>query len=101
MSNETPSGALTITITIADRPYRLKINRSEEEMVRRAAKAINDKINSYSLKYAHKDKQDLVAMIALQNTTSLLEYEDKETVDPEIMDKIGELDKYISDHIVD
>ena len=56
---------LTITVQIAERPYRLKIRRDEEEVVRQAVKEINDKIKGYSNTYAFNDKQDLLAMTAL------------------------------------
>jgi len=68
---------LTISVTIADRPYRLTINRKEEEMIRRAANEINKKIKQYSENYAFNDKQDLLAMVALETTTNALQSEDK------------------------
>ncbi|MCD4697523.1 MAG: cell division protein ZapA [Bacteroidales bacterium] len=60
----------TISVIIADRPYRLKIKREEEEMIRSAANKINDKIQSYSESYAFNDKQDLLAMVALEEATA-------------------------------
>ncbi len=64
MSNKT----LNINVVIADRPYRLKINPEEEEMVRKAAKSINEKMKEFQSSFSSKDKQDFLAMIALQNT---------------------------------
>lgn len=71
---------LTITVHIAERPYRLKISRAEEESVRMAVREINEKIKGYSSIYAFNDKQDLLAMTALHfGTLSLrLEKEKKE-----------------------
>ncbi len=60
---------LTITVYIADRPYRLKIKTEEEEFVRRAVDAINEQIREYSAKYAFNDRQDLLAMTALHYAT--------------------------------
>ena len=37
----------------------------EEEIIRRAAKLINDRVKEYQENYAVRDKQDLLAMIAL------------------------------------
>jgi len=68
---------LTITVHIADRPYRLKIQRDEEEVVRQAVREINDKIRSYSSTYAFNDKQDLLAMTALHFSTTTLRLEDE------------------------
>ncbi|MEZ5082431.1 MAG: cell division protein ZapA [Bacteroidales bacterium] len=61
---------LTISVIIADRPYRLKINREEEEMIRSGANTINEKIKTYSENYAFNDKQDLLAMVALEEATT-------------------------------
>ncbi|MCB0821957.1 MAG: cell division protein ZapA [Bacteroidales bacterium] len=66
---------LTISVTIADRPYRLTIRREEEEMIRKAAIEINKKLKQYSDNYAFNDKQDLLAMVALEKTTNALQSE--------------------------
>ena len=50
---------------LAERLYPLSIEPSEEATVRQAAKMINEKIKSYQQLYAAKDKQDFLAMIAL------------------------------------
>lgn len=63
---------LSITVTIADRIYRLTIDKTEEEIVRKAARQIEERIREYAKTYAYKDKQDLLAMAALQFTTALL-----------------------------
>ena len=54
---------LTITVNIADRPYRLKIKREEEEIIRKAVKEIEHRIKEYSEHFAFNDKQDLMAMV--------------------------------------
>jgi cell division protein ZapA len=60
---------LPITITIAGRPYRLTINRNEEESIRNAAKHIEGQINHYAGNFRYNDKQDLLAMVALHFAT--------------------------------
>jgi cell division protein ZapA len=52
-------------LTIADRPYPLKVKPEEEEMVKNAAKQINQKVKELQDLYAAKDKQDFLAMSAL------------------------------------
>ena len=47
---------LNITVIIADRPYRMKINPSEEEKVRNAAKQVNDKLKELQKLEALVDK---------------------------------------------
>jgi cell division protein ZapA (FtsZ GTPase activity inhibitor) len=83
----------SINVNIADRTYKLTIEKQEEEIVRKAAKLINDKIKEFASNYAFKDKQDLLAMIALQYTSSALNYENSKTYNNTLLkDKLIELD---------
>jgi cell division protein ZapA (FtsZ GTPase activity inhibitor) len=68
-------GEFSISISIADRPYKLVIEKEYEELFRRAAKLIDGRIKTYSNNYAYKDKQDLLAMVALDNAINLLQHE--------------------------
>lgn len=89
---------LTITVKIADRPYRLTIKKEEEEIIRKAAGLINEKVKNYSDNYAFKDKQDLLAMVALQNGTSVLRTENEaKNMDRRLTDKMKEIDKVLSE----
>lgn len=56
---------INIKVGIAERIYPLSIKAEDEEMIRTAAKTINDKIKEYLNMYAAKDKQDILAMIAI------------------------------------
>jgi len=87
---------LTITVHIAERPYRLKINREEEETVRQAVREINEKIKGYSNTYAFNDKQDLLAMTALHFGT-LSQRLDKENKEQEqgIIEKLESLQEML------
>ncbi len=60
---------IPVNILIADRSYRLKIEPEEEEMVRRSAAAINDKITEFKTNFAGKDMQDYVSMALLSFVT--------------------------------
>jgi len=58
---------LKIKISIGGRVYPLSINsEAEEEGVRKAANKINALINKFEQNYAVSDKQDVLAMCALQ-----------------------------------
>lgn len=59
------SELIPINIVIADRSYRLRIEAGDEEMVRKTALLINDKITEYRKNLAGKDMQDYVAMVLL------------------------------------
>jgi len=56
-------------IVIADRSYRLKIEMKHEELLRKTAKLINDKIVEYRNDFAGKDTQDYIAMVLLWMAT--------------------------------
>ena len=68
---------LSIRVNIAERYYPLKIERDDEEKIRRAAKTINDKVFQYKTRYADKDIQDFLVMAALQFVIRLIETEEK------------------------
>lgn len=90
--------SLSITVNIADRPYRLTIEAGEEETVRKAVKSINEKIKVYADTYAYKDKQDLLAMVALQFSTYMVNYEASAIhYDDKIIGKLTELDTILTD----
>ena len=55
-----------IKLNIGNRVYPLSVDTNQEEILRKAAKQINQMINDYESKYAVRDKQDSLAMCALQ-----------------------------------
>jgi len=69
---------LAIKVQIAERFYPLKIERREEERIRKAAKLINDRLLQYKQRYTDKDPQDFLAMAALQFVIQLLDCESKQ-----------------------
>ena len=57
---------LKIKISIADRVYPLNVDPSQEEGLRSASKKIDAMIRQFEENYAVRDKQDVLAMCALQ-----------------------------------
>jgi cell division protein ZapA len=57
---------LKIKISIADRVYPLTVEHSQEEGLRSASKKIDVIIKQFEQNYAVRDKQDVLAMCALQ-----------------------------------
>ncbi len=88
MSNE-PADIININVIIADRPYPLKIKKSEEEDVRNAAREINEKVKQFQQVYAAKDKQDYLAMSALMYAVQSIE--NKRKTENNFADFEGEL----------
>jgi cell division protein ZapA (FtsZ GTPase activity inhibitor) len=68
-------GKLKISVYVAERKYMLSVLPSEEAGVRNAVEHINQQIKELASKYAFKDRQDILAMIALMNSNKMLEYE--------------------------
>ncbi|RYE36196.1 MAG: cell division protein ZapA [Sphingobacteriaceae bacterium] len=94
-------GDISIKINIADRVYPLKVNMEEEEIIRRAAKLINDRIKDYQENYAVKDKQDLLSMCVLHYATTSLKAEKQVMIeDTEVTEKVYQLDQLLSKFFV-
>lgn len=68
---------LSIRVNVADRYYPLKVERENEEKIRKAARMINEKVLQYIQRYTDKDVQDFLAMAALQYVIKLTEEEEK------------------------
>ncbi len=62
----TMADRLKIKLSIADRVYPMTAMPEEEEGLRIAAKKINQLIKQFEQNYAVRDKQDVLAMCALQ-----------------------------------
>jgi hypothetical protein len=89
---------LSIKVNVADRYYPLKIDRVDEEKIRKAARLINEKVFLYKQKYADKDTQDFLAMAALQFVIRNLEMETKPDAEP-VSDELARLDKELADYL--
>ena len=92
---------LKINLVIAGRTYPLSVNNTkEEEGMRKAVANINRLIGVYENNYAVSDKQDVLAMCALQFASKLeISSLDKQESSTEVLDKINELSKLVSDHL--
>ena len=60
---------IPINVLIGDRTYRIRIAPTDEEVVRKTLKLINDKIIEFKTQFAGKDMQDYVAMVVLWYAT--------------------------------
>ena len=89
---------LSIRINVADRYYPLKIERKDEEKIRKATRLINEKVLQYKQRYQDKDAQDFLAMAALQFVTRLIEMEERHDMLPleqKLQDLNEELEEYL------
>ncbi len=91
---------LTISVKIADRPYRLTIKKDEEEIIRKAAKLLNEKVKEFGENYAYNDKQDLLSMVAILFATKAISLEDQvKGKDNKLVNKLAEIEKVLSERI--
>src|SRR4051812_30273602 len=74
------SEKLKIKLSIADRIYPLTVDMSQEEGLRSASKKIDTMIKQFEESYAVRDKQDVLAMCALQFASQL----EQKTIDNSI-----------------
>ena len=88
---------LSIKVSIAGRIYPVTIERSEEENVRKAVKAINEKVSDYEKNFDIKDRQDLLAMASLNFASKSVELEhNSHKDDKSILERLEKVDKLIS-----
>lgn len=94
------SDKLKVKVSIADRVYPLTITPSQEEGLRKAQKNIEQLIQQFEKNYAVRDKQDVLAMCALQ-FASKLEQEslDAQKEDNTVKNKLVEMNDLLSKYI--
>ncbi len=94
------SDQLKIKLSIADRVYPLTVNPSQEEGLRKATKKIEEMIKQFEQNYAVRDKQDVLAMCALQfaaQTEQKMVNKDNDQV--EVEEKLNVLNQLIQQHL--
>lgn len=87
---------LSIRVNIADRYYPLKVERENEEKIRKAARMINEKVLQYKQRYSDKDVQDFLAMASLQYVIKLNEDEER-LISDKLPEALRELARKIDD----
>ncbi|WP_179346634.1 cell division protein ZapA [Winogradskyella ursingii] len=94
------SDQLKIKLSIANRVYPLTINPSQEEGLRKATKKIEAMIGQFEQNYSVRDKQDVLAMCALQFAAQVEQKSiDKEYVNEEVQEKLEALNELLKTHI--
>lgn len=81
---------VSIKVEIAGRTYPLTVSSQEETVIRQSEKLIQESISVFQQNYAVKDKQDLLAMAALQ-LTSRKQTEQEPKVIEKIVDRVVEV----------
>ena len=91
----------SVKVSIGNRTYPLRVSKDEEEKVQQAAQAINKRLKEFEDSYAVKDKQDLLAMCALQFATEAMGHhkQDKKAGQNETATQIDYLSMLIDEYL--
>ena len=91
---------IKINVVIAERNFRLTINKADEEKVMKAAEVLNDRVKSYKQTYNYGDYQDLLSMICLQFATLNVKYENDAAYKDQFLEqKLDEISTLLSENI--
>lgn len=91
---------LKIKISIADRVYPLTIDYSQEEGLRAASKKIDAMIRDFEQNYAVRDKQDVLAMCALQFAAQVEQKQIDQSEDLELTkDRLEKINEVLNEYL--
>ena len=93
------SDKLKIKLTLADRVYPMTITADQEASLRTSAKKIDAMIKQLEENYAVRDKQDVLAMCALQYAAQLEKQSENKEVEGSDSIKINEFIELIDLHL--
>ena len=93
------SEKIKIKLTVADRVYPLTISPDQESSLRISAKKIDEMTKQLEQNYAVRDKQDVLAMCALQYAAQLENQLEKNTMGDDSSNKTNELIELIDLHL--
>ena len=94
------SEKLKIKLSIANRVYPLTIDPGQEEGLRKAALEIDKMIKQFEQSYSVRDKQDVLAMCALQFASQNEQKTiDKDSLNDEVELKLSALDELLKNHL--
>ncbi|MBQ6084733.1 MAG: cell division protein ZapA [Bacteroidales bacterium] len=94
------SDEIRININVAERNYRLTIDKADEEKVRRAAELINERVKEYKSVYTDKDYLSLVSMACIQFATTVVKYEKDSAFKDQYLDKqLDVIDELLTENL--
>nr|WP_294930017.1 cell division protein ZapA [uncultured Flavobacterium sp.] len=93
-------GKLKIKISVADRVYPLTVEPAQEEGLRSASKKIDAMIKQFEENYAVRDKQDVLAMCALQFASQVEQKQIDNAIDgEETIERIKRLNTLLDQYL--
>ena len=91
-------GEVSIKIKIAEREYPMRVEASEENVIRASAKMVDEKLKTYKDQFGISDKQDLLAMVSFDCMIQQMRSEDVENgLDNKVSERVASLDAIIAE----
>lgn len=90
---------LKIKLSIADRVYPLTVDMSQEEGLRSASKKIDVMIKQFEENYAVRDKQDVLAMCALQFASQVEQKKVDSSIDSKDLERLKKINDLVGDYL--
>ncbi len=87
---------VSLKVLIAGRTYPITVKQEEEQMVMKMAEMISDRVKEMEQHYAIRDRQDLLAMTALN---LLVAQQNTPKKSPELEKEITQLDLFVSTYL--
>ena len=89
---------LSIKLRIGNREYPMRVKAEDEERIRKAGKALNDKVKKYREQFGIDDNQDLLAMVAFDCLIEKMKNEEQAgSVDEVSSMQLAKLNQMISE----
>ncbi len=89
---------LGIQVYINGKPYKLRCQRSEEQFYRIAVRQLNDRILQYQSEFKGPEKNDFLAMTALDFSLNCVKTEKNEDIEP-VFEKLDKLNSDLIEFI--
>lgn len=88
---------IKINLQMAGSTYPLTIKRKDEEMIRKAAKEVDNRMNAYKKHFPNVSPERIIAMVAYQFSLEKLRLEDRNDTEP-YTNKIKELTEELENY---
>jgi cell division protein ZapA (FtsZ GTPase activity inhibitor) len=92
---------VSLKVNIAGRSYPISVEQEEEAILNEAVAAVENNVKILQESYAVKDKQDLLAMTALQMSIKLLNNKEDEIQNKQMKERLNSVDSMLTSYLLD
>lgn len=87
-----------VNITIAEKHYILRVDKDEEEIVRKAGKLVNKKLSTYRNHFQRIDPESLMQMVALDISEEAIALEKRNDTAP-FIERVKKLTNVLDEYL--